>query len=82
MPIMWALLFGAFIGWVGSLAVRTNSNVRIVIDILVGALGSVILALSLGNNSYLDSSIAAFLGAFVAVAVLCVCRRTLGSRFN
>lgn len=80
MPITLALLIGAFIGWVGSLAVRTDTSERIIIDILVGALGALILALSLGNNSYMDSSIAAYLGAFVGLAVLYLLRRTLPTR--
>ena len=80
MAVVLSLLFGAFLGWVYSVLVRTNTNERIIIDILVGGLGAVAVALALGNNSFFDSLVAAFLGAFVALAVLFVIRGKLSSR--
>lgn len=78
MAIALSLLFGAFLGWVYSVLARTDTNERIIIDILVGALGAVAMALALGNNSSFDSVVAAFLGAFVALSILHLVRSRLG----
>ena len=75
-----SLLFGAVLGWVYSVLARTDTNERIVIDVLVGALGAVAAALALGNNSVFDSVVAASLGAFAALAVLFVARGGLSPR--
>lgn len=80
MAIVVSLLFGAFLGWAYSVLGRTDSNERIIIDILVGTLGAVAMALALGNNSSFDSAVAAFLGSFVAVGVLHLVRGGLGQR--
>ena len=77
MVILVSLLFGALLGWAYSVLARSDTNERIIIDILVGALGAVAMALALGNNSVFDSVLAAFLGAFVALAVLYVARGKL-----
>lgn len=58
-----------------SLIVRSDTNERIIIDILVGVLGAVSMALALGNDSVFDSLVAAFLGAFVALGILYLVRR-------
>lgn len=79
MAVIVSLLFGAFLGWIYSVLAR-DTNERIVIDILVGALGAVAMALALGNNSVFDSVVAAFLGSFVALALLYVARGRLSSR--
>jgi uncharacterized membrane protein YeaQ/YmgE (transglycosylase-associated protein family) len=80
LAVIVSLLFGAFLGWIYSVLARTDTNERIVIDILVGALGAVAMALALGNNSVFDSVVAAFLGSFVALALLYVARGRLSSR--
>lgn len=80
MAIALSLLFGAFLGWVYSVLVSSDSNQRVIIDILVGALGAVAMALALGNNSSFDSFVAAYLGAFIALAILFLVRRSLGAR--
>jgi uncharacterized membrane protein YeaQ/YmgE (transglycosylase-associated protein family) len=77
-----SLLFGAFLGWVYSVLARTDTNERIMVDILVGALGAVAMALALGNNSSFDSLVAAFLGAFVALSVLHIMRGRPGRRHS
>lgn len=76
MAIVSALLFGAVLGWVNSLLVRSNTNERIMIDILVGALGAVILAEVTGADALFDSLVAAFAGAVLACAVLFAARRS------
>ena len=80
MAISVSLLLGAFLGWAYSVLARTSTNERIIVDILVGALGSVAMALALGNNSSFDSFLAAFLGAFVTLSVLHLVRGRLGPR--
>ncbi len=82
MAIAVSLLFGAFLGWVYSVLARTDTNERIIIDILAGALGAVAMALALGNNSSFDSLVAAFLGAFVALSVLHIVRGRPGRRHS
>ena len=80
MAIVLSLLFGALLGWVFSVLARTDTNERIVVDVLVGALGAVAMALALGNNSSFDSLVAAYLGAFIALGILFLVRRNLGAR--
>lgn len=79
MAIGVSLLFGALLGWVYSVLVRSGTNERIIIDILVAVLGALAVALALGNDSLFDSLLAAYLGAFVALAVLHVLRGRMGS---
>ena len=80
MAIALSLLFGAFLGWVYSVLARTDTSERVIIDILVGALGAVAMALALGNNSAFDSLVASYLGAFMALGILFLTRRGLGAR--
>ncbi len=80
MAIAVSLLFGAFLGWLYSVLLRTDTNERIIIDVLVGALGAVAMALALGNNSLFDGLIAAYLGAFMALGILFLVRRNWGAR--
>lgn len=80
MAIALSLLFGAFLGWVYSVLARTETSERVIIDILVGALGAVAMALALGNNSAFDSLVAGYLGAFMALGILFLARRSLGAR--
>ena len=80
MAIALSLLLGAFLGWVYSVLARTDTNERIIIDILVGALGAVAVALALGNNSPFDSLVAAYLGAFVALGIVLFVRRSWRAR--
>jgi uncharacterized membrane protein YeaQ/YmgE (transglycosylase-associated protein family) len=79
MAIVLALLLGTLIGWLASLAFRSDSNERIIVDMLVGALGATILAMSLGGSSTFDSFLAAFLGAFLALVVLYLVRGSIPS---
>ena len=79
MAIALSMLFGAFLGWVYSVLARSDTNERIIVDILVGSLGAVAVALALGNDSSFDSLVAAFLGAFVALGVLHLVRGRLSS---
>ena len=75
--IFWAMLFGALIGWIGSLIMRTDTSEGIVLDIAAGLLGSIPFAALLGNNSTLDCVLAGGLGAIGATALLTLVRRRL-----
>ena len=77
MFVLWAMLFGALIGWIGSLVMRTDTSEGIALDIAAGLLGSIPFAALLGNNSMFDSVLAGGLGAIAANALLTMVRRRL-----
>ena len=70
MFILFAVLFGALIGWSASLVARTDTSAGILIDMTAGALGAIPMAALLGNDATLDSILAGGLGAMIALAVL------------
>ena len=77
MFILWAMLVGALIGWIGSLAMRTDTSEGILIDIAAGALGAIPMAALLGNETTFDSVIAGALGAITALVLLKLVRTRL-----
>ena len=77
MFILWAMLFGALIGWISSLVMRTDTSEGIALDIAAGLLGAIPFAALLGNNSTFDSVLAGGLGAIAATALLALVRRRL-----
>jgi uncharacterized membrane protein YeaQ/YmgE (transglycosylase-associated protein family) len=79
MAILWCPLFGAFLGWIFSLLMGTNSNEGILIDILVGAFGAVAPTIALGVSTTFDNLIGAYLGATIALAILFLVRRRIRS---
>lgn len=79
MFIFWALLVGAFVGWVASLVMRTDTSEGILMDIAAGMLGAIPLAALLGNDAAFDSLIAGALGALIAVTALNLVRSRLRS---
>ena len=70
MFILWAMLFGALIGWVASFVMRTDTSEGILMDITAGALVAIPMAALLGNEATFDSIIAGGLGAMIALVVL------------
>ena len=80
MFMFFAMLFGAFIGWIASLLTRTNSSEGIVIDVGAGVLGAIPMAALLGNSSTFDSLMAGGLGALMALLVLNLVRARLRPR--
>ena len=80
MFILWATLFGALIGWVGSVAMRTDTSEGILMDIAAGALGAIPMAALLGNDATLDSILAGGIGAMIALAVLKLVRTSLRAK--
>ena len=77
MFILWAMLFGALIGWIASVFMRTDTSEGILMDIAAGALGAIPMAALLGNDATLDSILAGGLGAMIALAVLHLVRTRL-----
>ena len=77
MFLLFAILFGAVIGWVASLVTRTATSEGILMDIAAGALGAIPMASLLGNNSTFDSLVAGGLGAIIAVTILNLVRGRL-----
>jgi uncharacterized membrane protein YeaQ/YmgE (transglycosylase-associated protein family) len=42
MDILWTLVIGGIVGWLASIVMKTNSQMGIVLNILVGLVGSVL----------------------------------------
>ena len=77
MSILWAVLFGALIGWIASIVMRTDTSEEILLDIVAGFLGALPMAAMLGNDSTFDSVLAGGLGAAMALAILHLVRARL-----
>lgn len=80
--LLW-ILFGALVGWVASLIMRTNATQGPLMDIIVGIIGAVVggWLMSLfgqtgvtGFNLY--SFVVALIGAIVLIAIVRAVRRT------
>jgi uncharacterized membrane protein YeaQ/YmgE (transglycosylase-associated protein family) len=77
MFILWAMLFGALIGWIASVIMRTDTSEGILMDIVAGVLGAIPMAALLGNQATFDSIIAGGLGALIALGLLTLVRTRL-----
>ena len=86
MGLILALIIGGIIGWLASIVMRTNAQQGILLNIVVGIVGSLLGSFLLGGffgadgnllNSPLDGGtlIAAFLGAIILLAVVNLFRR-------
>ena len=80
MFILWAMLFGALIGWIASVVKRTDTSGGILMDIAAGVLGAIPMAALLGNEATFDSIIAGGLGAMIALLVLKLVQTRLRAR--
>jgi len=78
--ILW-LIFGALVGWIASIVMRTNGQQGAILNIVVGIIGAflggfIFSALGIGgsniNNSdfSLSSLIVSFIGAVVLLAIV------------
>ena len=79
--ILW-IIFGALVGWISSIIMKTNSQQGIVLDIVVGIVGAVIggwLMSFLGKSAItgfnLYSFLVALLGAIVLTAIVKALRK-------
>lgn len=86
MGLILALIIGGIIGWLASIVMRTNAQQGILLNIVVGIVGSLLGSFLLGGffgadgnllNSPLDGGtlIAAFLGAVILLAIVNLFRR-------
>ena len=70
-----AILTGTIIGWIGSLAMRTDTQKGILGDIGAGSFSGLVSALALASNYRLDAVLAAALGAILVVGAIALMRR-------
>ena len=81
-----ALIIGGIIGWLASIVMRTNAQQGVLLNIVVGIIGSLLGSFLLGRffgadgsliNSPLDGGtlIAAFIGALLLLAIVNLFRR-------
>lgn len=86
MGLILALIIGGIIGWLASIVMRTDAQQGILLNIVVGIVGSLLGSFLLGGffgadgnilNNALDFGvlIAAFLGAVILLAVVNLFRR-------
>lgn len=80
--ILW-IIFGALVGWVASLIMKTDAQQGILLNIIVGIVGATIggwLMSSFGKSAItgfnVSSFIVAVIGAVVLIAVVKVLRRS------
>lgn len=83
MNILLWIVFGALVGWVASIIMRTNAQQGLIMDIVIGILGAVIggwvmslitgEAISAGFNLY--SFIVSLIGAVILLAIVRGIRR-------
>lgn len=72
------LIVGGIIGWLASIVMRTDAQQGIILNIVVGIIGSFIGGVLFGNNlgtGGLMGWICAFLGAVILLAIVNVVRR-------
>ena len=72
------LIVGGIIGWLASIVMRTNAQQGIILNIVVGVIGSFIGGVLFGNNlssGGLTGWVCAFLGAVILLALVNLVRR-------
>jgi uncharacterized membrane protein YeaQ/YmgE (transglycosylase-associated protein family) len=78
--ILW-LLFGALVGWLASIVMRTNGQQGTLLNIVVGIIGAMIGGFLLGgntinqNNFNLTALLVSFVGAVILLAIVNLVRR-------
>ena len=79
--ILW-IVFGAIVGWIASMIMKTNGQQNLLLDIVVGIVGAVLggwimtlLGQSSGGGFNLYSFLVALLGAVILLAVVKAIRR-------
>lgn len=78
--VLW-LLFGAFVGWLASLVMRTDAQQGTLLNIVVGIIGAMIGGFLFGgatindNTFNLMSLLVSFLGAVILLAIVNLVRR-------
>jgi uncharacterized membrane protein YeaQ/YmgE (transglycosylase-associated protein family) len=79
--ILW-IVFGAIVGWLASVIMRTNGQQNLLLDIIVGIVGAVLggwimtmLGQDSGGGFNFYSFVVALLGAIVLLAIVKALRR-------
>jgi uncharacterized membrane protein YeaQ/YmgE (transglycosylase-associated protein family) len=85
MGLIVALIIGGIIGWLASIVMRTNGQQGILLNIVVGIVGSLIGSFLLGrffgangtltNSLDMGTLLAAFVGALILLAIVNLFRR-------
>lgn len=83
MGILLWIIFGALVGWIASMIMKTNAQQGIILDIVVGIVGAVVggwIMSTIGKTGVqgfnLYSFLVALLGAIVLIAIVRAVRRT------
>jgi uncharacterized membrane protein YeaQ/YmgE (transglycosylase-associated protein family) len=78
--ILW-LLFGALIGWLASMVMRTDAQQGAILNIVVGIIGAMIGGFLFGSRTInsnvfdLTSLLVSFVGAVILLAIVNLIRR-------
>jgi uncharacterized membrane protein YeaQ/YmgE (transglycosylase-associated protein family) len=78
--ILW-LLFGALVGWLASIVMRTDGQQGAFLNIVVGIIGAMIGGFLFGGSTINDSNfnlmslLVSFLGAVILLAIVNLVRR-------
>ena len=85
MGLIVALIIGGIIGWLASIVMRTNAQQGILLNIVVGIVGSLLGSFLLGrffgatgtltNSLDMGTLLAAFVGALILLAIVNLFRR-------
>ena len=79
MNFIWWLIIGGVIGWLASIVMRTDGQQGIILNIVVGIVGSYIggflFGPMLGSAGAIGPYLSAFLGAIILLAVVNLVRR-------
>ena len=72
--IVW-LIVGGIIGWLASLIMRTDAQQGIILNIVVGIVGSVIAGLLFHPAGMLEEFLYSLIGAIILLAIVNLIRR-------
>jgi uncharacterized membrane protein YeaQ/YmgE (transglycosylase-associated protein family) len=78
--VLW-LLFGALVGWLASLVMRTDAQQGTLLNIVVGIIGAMIGGFLFGGSTINDNAfnltslLVSFLGAVILLAIVNLVRR-------
>jgi uncharacterized membrane protein YeaQ/YmgE (transglycosylase-associated protein family) len=77
--ILW-LLFGALVGWLASIIMRTDAQQGVLLNIVVGVIGAMIGGFLFGgptinDNFNLTALLVSFVGAVILLAIVNLVRR-------
>jgi uncharacterized membrane protein YeaQ/YmgE (transglycosylase-associated protein family) len=75
MGILWTLIIGGVVGWLASMVMKTNAQMGLIANIVVGIVGSVLGSWIFGLLGILPASsiaglIASVIGAMALIAIL------------